>query len=767
MVFRTLILLALLALAVRAEEPPAPAILSARPLAPEVGRYECLELACELRLPPGTDPFDPRQVDLRATFVAPSGTARQVCGFLWQDFERRLEERGVPHNPVEVEELTPAGPPSWRVRFAPDEVGLWSYRLSLRTGEATQDGPGGEFRCVEGPASGFVRVSQADPRYLCLDNGRPFFPIGHNLCWPSRRGTFDYDDWLVRMQESGENFFRLWLMRNAACTLETPRDPDSGLGGVGRYHLGHAWRVDHVLAAAERRGLRAMLCVYDFYPFRITHTFRKQKSTPFADINPYNAALGGPVTTPQEFFTDPAARRLARRLLRYVVARYGHYRSLALWELFNEVDLVHDYRRARGSAAAWHREMAEHLRSLDPYAHPITTSFANPRGDDAVWGLAEIDLACSHTYGATDIPAFLAETARDLTGRLGKPHLFGEFGCDAEFVGQRLLADPRGIHLHNGIWASALSGGAGTALSWWWDNYIAPYDLYRHYKPLADFLADVPWITAGFAPAKVTFQALAGPGGGAVDHVHKYLHGSGHKELQKPTTLLVHFAASGRCVVGVKQVSMGGVLVARLDGRQVLRQFLPAGKGPGPWKRSFKQADHDNWVAVYDADYSFPVPAGRHTLSVENLGSDWIELSHITLVGALAEGEALPLPCGGDWGQPAVTRLQVLPDGRLAEMPVLALRCIGLKSRDRALLWVQNTEHTWERCGRGARPRPQPPARMAIPGLARGRYRVTLWDTYAGESLRTEEVPLAGGPLAVDLPAIETDLAVKAVRVGP
>jgi hypothetical protein len=39
-----------------------------------------------------------------------------------------------------------------------------------------------------------------------------------------------------------------------------------------------------------------------------------------------------------------------------------------------------------------------------------------------------------------------------------------------------------------------LSGGAGTAMNWWWDEYIRPNGLYHHYAALSRFLKDTPWL---------------------------------------------------------------------------------------------------------------------------------------------------------------------------------------------------------------------------------------------------------------------------------
>ena len=55
-------------------------------------------------------------------------------------------------------------------------------------------------------------------------------------------------------------------------------------------------------------------------------------------VNPYNTVNGGPAKTPADFWTDPTARALYRRRLRYLVARYGSQTSIAFWELWNETD---------------------------------------------------------------------------------------------------------------------------------------------------------------------------------------------------------------------------------------------------------------------------------------------------------------------------------------------------------------------------------------------------------------------------------------------
>ena len=63
------------------------------------------------------------------------------------------------------------------------------------------------------------------------------------------------------------------------------------------------------------------------------------------------------------------------------------------------------------------------------------------------------------------------------------------------------------VDFHNALWASALSGTSGTALFWWWDR-LDPRNHYPHYRPLADFVADIPWTTARLQPIKAV---VSGP----------------------------------------------------------------------------------------------------------------------------------------------------------------------------------------------------------------------------------------------------------------
>jgi hypothetical protein len=91
-----------------------------------------------------------------------------------------------------------------------------------------------------------------------------------------------------------------------------------------------------------------------------------------------------------------------------------------------------------------------------------------------------------------------------LDGTPNKPALLSEFGMTADNWqrSQYVDADEEYVHLHDGLWTSAFSGLSGAALSWFWED-IERKNMYHHYRPLAAFVADIPFTTAGLHSARI------------------------------------------------------------------------------------------------------------------------------------------------------------------------------------------------------------------------------------------------------------------------
>lgn len=77
--------------------------------------------------------------------------------------------------------IYPAGVEKWRVRFAPNAVGAWQFRLRMQDGSGTNTSQAFSFTAVTNPANrGFLRVSPADFRYFEYQDGTYFPALGHN-----------------------------------------------------------------------------------------------------------------------------------------------------------------------------------------------------------------------------------------------------------------------------------------------------------------------------------------------------------------------------------------------------------------------------------------------------------------------------------------------------------------------------------------------------------------------------------------------------------
>lgn len=694
-----------------------------------VGQYDLLEITIETSGVALANPFDPREVDLVGVFHAPSGRTVTVPAFYYLPYDRSRTGGGE-------EVLTRAGEGQFRVRFASREVGEHTYEVATRDGKGQRVLGRGRFGVSRSERRGYVQVSARSPLYFELDSGHPFFAIGENMCWPNDGGTYDYDTWMGKLAKQGGNYVRLWLINdwNRLGLENRPQTESGDENGLGRYTQRPAWRVDHIVQMGEQLGVRALMCIDSFNSLDAS-----ERGGNWAH-SAYNAQNGGPCQQPADFFVNPEAKRLFKQRLRYLVARWGYSTSVLAWEFWNEVDLTTGYDSK--SVAAWHKEMAEYLRSIDPWRHPITTSYSSTAGDPEVDGLAQIEFLQSHNYGSRDIAGMVNEWSRRQIEKYRKPYYLGEYGANVR--GE--LADKEGVQLHNGLWAGMLSGCPGTAMLWYWD-WVERNDLYHEFAPAAAFAADVDWAEENYQPAKVAHLRYAGnakpktygtlaldPNGeswaepspflapqtlsvgtnGEVrnrESLGRILHGTSKPTWRNPVTFEVEYPQAGRFEVIVGEVSRwgGAQLVIYVDGREALSQVLEPGRRPSA-----------------DA-YGVEIPTGKHQIRVEDHGLDWFRASY-RFVGYLTSPN---------------------------------LRVLALGNAHSALVWMQNKDHTWWNVARGE-VTPVQAAEIALAGFGPGTYHVEQWDTATGKVVKRETLASRDGRVMLATPdGLASDVAYK------
>lgn len=395
------------------------------------------------------DPYDPAATPA-TDFTSPSGKTLQVSAFWYQDFGPDLAAKGEPH---------------WRVRFTPTEAGAWTVSSADETHR---------FDVTPSDAHGFLQVDGGNPRYLAYDDGTPFFAIGLNLGWASSKETtlVEYERWLDALAAQGANTVRIWM---AAWSFGLEWS-DTGLGNyTGR--LDRAWLLDWVFEMAEARDIKIILVL-------INHGAFSETTNPEWAENPYNAALGGPCAEPQCFVTDEAAKDLFKRRLHYIAARWSHAPNLLAWEWWNEVNWTPI---TDAQLQPWITEMTATLREVDVYGHLTTHSYGSGSSGGSIWRLDGLELMQQHQYTTQDPSRALPLGYEQMAPLAEKPLLHGEFGYSTGTEDETSF-DQEGIHLHNSLWAAAMSGYASTAMYWWWDTYIEPLNLWHHFGGVSRFL---------------------------------------------------------------------------------------------------------------------------------------------------------------------------------------------------------------------------------------------------------------------------------------
>jgi hypothetical protein len=444
----------------------------------------------------GADPYAYKDLSVMWEVVLPDGRRLLQPCFFWE---------GPESAPAEGE---------FRFRFAPPAPGVYGLRLRvILAGEETYT----DAVAVEAgpPASrGFVQVKRGE-RFLRFSDGRIFLPVGLNVAWPPQKGDFGwYRDIFRAFVRNGANATRIWL-----CGWGFPLEPRPG-----RFDPSIAAALDDIFLAAQARDIHVVLVAENAHD--LAAEFEK---------HPYSRAKGGPLPAAIEFFKDQGAEKYFKRRLTYLAARYGAYRSLLGWELFNEVDEAWRQlkvdpddprqepveadraRAARRDVTLWVSRMTQHLKSMDAGRHPVTVSTA--LSPDRRWpeldDLAEVDWLTPHGYipeGAkarrdrdldeTDLLAGWSAAARTV-GHPHKPFWLGEFGYralhdkalkamgSAAQSAERNARDAGGLLLHNSMMAALASGQAGTPMHWWWDRYVALNSLWKLFRGPSLFAASL------------------------------------------------------------------------------------------------------------------------------------------------------------------------------------------------------------------------------------------------------------------------------------
>ncbi len=184
----------------------------------QVPNYEKLEITFQVQNSIATNTFFPFDsspppgipnstgITVNAIFTDPQGNSFTDPAFYYQDFNDQVKGN--------KDWLYPTSNYSWKVRFTPNKVGTWKYKISVTDGSGSSQTAETTFNVSESGNKGFIKVSPTDSRYFEYDNGTYFPALGYN----SNGGDLDNlspglgnESKFKIMHDNGIELTRVWI----------------------------------------------------------------------------------------------------------------------------------------------------------------------------------------------------------------------------------------------------------------------------------------------------------------------------------------------------------------------------------------------------------------------------------------------------------------------------------------------------------------------------------------------------------------------------
>ncbi|MBQ5810841.1 MAG: DUF5060 domain-containing protein, partial [Clostridia bacterium] len=684
------------------------------------------------------NPFDPEDILVDGVFIYPSGKEVTIPAFYTTPM--------VPTESYKDKILMTYSPSSydyhpdykrksiWCLRFSGDEVGEYSFYITVKTADGkTCKSESGTFSCYEDGLKGYAKVSESNPQYIVNSgDGSLYYGSGSNMAWVRSGEAFtdnplhlSYNYFIGRAKQQ-TNITRIWICHGN--WLEWTYDPNDGktIGylGLGYYNQIMCANFDNILEQCEDAGLRVMLCTDDNNEHEQTDTYSSWA------FNPYSIENGGPAKDVADYWVNPEVREYVKKRLRYIVARWGY--SSAIFS----INLWNDYWKPSSEGTV------EYLKDIHDYF------------DELIGDWRPFLFGSNFNYEANAVLDYTAQyiNLTDYT----KPYVTQE--CYYS------MTDFRNV-VRNTIWSELVQGAAATMV--WshddtdeYDNGNGCWNIFDH---ILDFTADLPLDKAG----KLTYSSIVAdsatvsgssaknqsitsvseygdvfswgekapadtfdidtslPGMNLAGFSHT-LYGSSYAHIRTAPTFNFEMPFGGQFVVGVDENGWGNnTLKITLDGQVVATTAMGEGD-----RELISETDPRRYTYV-------DIPAGKHTVKIENSGPDWLSAKEIYFVSN-TESTSSMLDIKSMVGDNlAVAYIQNTTYSQLAT------RLLGSTAADFA-----NVKFT-------------------ISGLKEdGRYAMYQFNPDTGEYGTIGEVNVAGGKAEISIEKVTRDCAVKLIKLA-
>ncbi|MCP9765688.1 PKD domain-containing protein [Lacihabitans soyangensis] len=415
------------------------------------------------------NPYDPDEVSVDAIIFLPDGKELIVPCFYYI--------RGYfQGNDWKVDSTQQ----NWMLRFSSSQIGNHEIILKLTDKSGISFSGVQRVDLLKGSTKGIIGIDSNDKQALRHQSGEMYTPLGINIAW---NNTSTYTNLIKSLSQSNANFVRYWQVPFNKQALEWRKDGYTG--GIGFYSQQAAAMQDSILNLSEATDMRLQLTLFQHGMFSET------VNSNWSD-NPYNIAIGGPLGKSEEFFYNETAKKSTKKLIRYIIARWGYSPNVFAWELFNEVQFTGSHPNQslvwKTAIIDWHEEMTKYIKSLDSFNHIVTSS-----ADDAqcleLDKHTNLDIVQYHVYNSKLLST---QNSKDLNfkEKLTKTGVInGEYGediinADVPFEKQRIA-----------IWTGILS--RVPHIMWLWNNYPSNPEWAKLFEIPAAFIKNKDFVKDG------------------------------------------------------------------------------------------------------------------------------------------------------------------------------------------------------------------------------------------------------------------------------
>lgn len=690
-----------------------------------VARFEMYEIKFQLDAT-YVNPFDPDDIQVDGVFVYPSGKTVTIPAFYVEPMKTSKQGNTLmSYNPGAY---SVTGLPEWRIRFAGDEIGNYSFHIIAKDskGQICQS-DSFAFSVFEGGNKGWVDISKKNPSILInAGDGSPYYGSGSNMAWVRNQFTKDPAhlryNYFIDQATGNTNMTRVWMCHwnwiEWMPSIEASKSSYS-YAGLGYYNQCIATAFDEILQMCEDSGMRIVLCTDDNNEHFTNGAYDNW------EYNPYNIKNGGPALNTSEYWSNKEVRQYYKKRIRYMLARWGYSSALFSINMWNDMSSPSS-------------DVVDYLKELRDYAHTITDGWR------------------PFLYGSNfkmDANAILDYTTQSITTFDGtKPNVNNECYASSD---ERYYRDT----LRNTIWKELCDGGAATMI--WSHDDVDTRNCWDIFKNVLDFTQNFPFDTAGkfkSGELKLTsatpkaedlilsktisinsYGDVAGWGERATSNLYdidetasgmllhgyvKNLYGINQNisQLRNPPTFVIDAPNGGEMVLYVSEFGSGrNVLSVKNHDMTVLeREFI------GPRRQTTPEERYT----------TIPLQKGENRITLDNIGHDWINIT----------------------GTYFVLNVESAADMITAHSHV---------ADDAAIIYLEN--QTYSEVNKeilGSTPCDFTDIKFTVEGLSDGKYAMHTFKPDTGEYVDAKEVTVAGGKVDVAIAAIDKDFAVKLIKLA-